>query len=108
MNGFKKKPRQFKEGILSIRQQFLNGYRFLLTIDTIVDQNDKEKINPNRWAQCKDKRYRWGIMTSNGLESLNRVFKTCRCLLVVAIVEGTWYKCVNWFDERRNTSIIGA
>jgi predicted RNA-binding protein len=45
-------------------------------------------------------------MTSNGLESLNRIFKTCRYLSVVAIVEGTWYKCVNWFDERRNASIV--
>jgi hypothetical protein len=40
-------------------------------------------------------------MTSNGSESLNRIFKTCRCLPIVAIVEGTWYKCVNWFDERK-------
>jgi hypothetical protein len=34
--------------MLSIRQQFLNGYKFLLTVDTIVDQNGKEKINPSR------------------------------------------------------------
>jgi hypothetical protein len=45
-------------------------------------------------------------MISNGSESLNRVFKTCRCLSVVAIVESTLYKCVNWFDERRNISMI--
>jgi hypothetical protein len=45
-------------------------------------------------------------MTSNGLKSLNRVFKTCRCLPIIAIVEGTSYKCVNWFDERRNRSMI--
>jgi hypothetical protein len=37
----------------------------------------KEKINPSRWAQCKDKGYRWGIMKSNGSESLNYIFKTC-------------------------------
>jgi hypothetical protein len=30
-----------------------------------------------------------GIMTSNGSELQNRVFKICRCLSVVAIVEGT-------------------
>jgi hypothetical protein len=45
-------------------------------------------------------------MTSNGLGSLNCVFKIYRCLPIIAIVEGTWYKCVNWFDERRNTSMI--
>jgi SWIM zinc finger len=26
-------------------------------------------------------------------------------LSIIAIVEGTWYKCVSWFDERRNKSI---
>jgi SWIM zinc finger len=45
-------------------------------------------------------------MISNGSESLNRIFKICRCLSVVAIVEGTWYKCINWFDERRNRSMV--
>jgi hypothetical protein len=102
----KKKPCRFKEGMLSIRQQYPNGYKFLLTVGTTIYQNGKEKINPSRWAQCKDKDYRWGIMTSNGSESLNRVFKICRCLPVIAIVEGTWYKYINWFDERRNRSIV--
>jgi hypothetical protein len=46
----KKKSRQFKEGMLYIRQQFPNGYKFLLTVGTTVDQNGKEKINPSRWA----------------------------------------------------------
>jgi hypothetical protein len=46
-------------------------------------------------------------MTNNESESLNRIFKICRCLPVVAIVEGTWYKCINWFDEQRNTSMVG-
>jgi hypothetical protein len=81
--------------MLSIRQQYPNGYRFLLTVGTTVEKNGKEKINPSRWAQCKDKGYRWGIMISNRSESLNHIFKTCRCLPVVAIIEGTWYKCVN-------------
>jgi MULE transposase domain/SWIM zinc finger len=101
----KKKPRRFKEGMLSIRQQYPKGYQFLLTVGTTIDENDKEIKHPSKWAQCKDKGYRWGIMTSNGSESLNRVFKTVRCLPVVAIVEGTWYKCVSWFDERRNKSM---
>jgi hypothetical protein len=48
----------------------------------------KKKIS-SRWAQCKDKSYRWGIMISNVSEALNRIFKTYRCLPVVTIVEGT-------------------
>jgi hypothetical protein len=47
---------RFKEGMLSIRQQYTNGYKFLLTVGTTVDQNGKK--NPSRWAQCKDKCYR--------------------------------------------------
>jgi hypothetical protein len=57
----KKKPRQFKQCMLSIKQPFLNGYKFSLTVGTIVDQNGKKKINLSRWAQCKDKSYRWGL-----------------------------------------------
>jgi hypothetical protein len=39
-------------------------------------------------------------MTSNGSEALNSVFKVKRTLPVAAIMEGTWYKCVKWFDKR--------
>jgi predicted RNA-binding protein len=45
-------------------------------------------------------------MTNNWSELLNHVFKICRCLPVVAIVEDTWYKYINWFDERRNISMV--
>jgi hypothetical protein len=45
-------------------------------------------------------------MTSNESESLNHVFKTIKYLPVVAIIERTWYKCVSWFDEKRNKSIV--
>jgi hypothetical protein len=45
-------------------------------------------------------------MISNGSKSLNCVFKTYRYLSVVAIVEGALYNCINWFDERKNTSMI--
>jgi hypothetical protein len=34
---------RFKEGMLSIRQQHSNGYKFLLIVGTTVDQNGKEK-----------------------------------------------------------------
>jgi hypothetical protein len=44
---------------------------------------------------------RWGIMTSNGSESLNNVFRIARQLPICAIVENTWHKCVEWFYQRR-------
>jgi hypothetical protein len=59
-------------------------------------------LHQERWAQHLDGGLnRWGIMTSNGLESLNNVFRIARQLPVCAIVENTWHKCVEWFYQRR-------
>ena len=51
--------------------------------------------------QARDGGYRWGIMTTNGSESLNAVFKESRTLPVAAVVEDTFYKLNTWFQERR-------
>ena len=40
-------------------------------------------------------------MTTNGSESLNKVFKYSRRLPVAAIIEDTFYKCMTWFAQRR-------
>jgi hypothetical protein len=59
-------------------------------------------LHQERWVQHLDGGLnRWGIMTSNGSESLNNVFRIARQLLVCAIVENTWHKCVEWFYQRR-------
>lgn len=100
----KKKPRRFKEHMQSIKAQYPGAYEYLKTVGKRLENDPKESVNPSKWAQRYDNGYRWGIMTSNGSESLNRVFKAVRMLPVVAIVEGTWYKCVSWFDDRRIAS----
>jgi hypothetical protein len=41
--------------MLSIRQYFLKGYQFLLTIGTTIDQDGNKTKHPSRWAQCNDK-----------------------------------------------------
>jgi hypothetical protein len=52
-------------------------------------------LHQERWAQHLDGGFnRWGIMTSNGSETLNNVFRIARQLPVCAIVENTWHKCV--------------
>jgi hypothetical protein len=52
-------------------------------------------LHQERWAQHLDGSLnRWGIMTSNDSESLNNVFRIARQLLICAIVENTWHKCV--------------
>jgi hypothetical protein len=59
-------------------------------------------LHQERWTQHLDEGLnRWGIMTSNGSESLNNLFRIARQLPVCAIVENTWYKCVEWFYQRR-------
>jgi hypothetical protein len=58
-------------------------------------------LHQERWAQHIDGGLnRWGIMTSNGLESLNNVFRIARELSICAIVENTWHKYVEWFYKR--------
>jgi hypothetical protein len=64
-------------------------------------ENDyKEPPNFVLWAQTYDEGHRWGILTSNGSKALNIVFRVERTLSVAAIMEGTWYKCAKWFDQR--------
>jgi hypothetical protein len=57
------------------------------------------------WAQhLDDSLNRWGIMTSNGSESFNNVFRIARQLSICTIVENTWDKCVEWFYKRREVA----
>jgi hypothetical protein len=54
------------------------------------------------WAQHLDEGLnRWGIMTNNGSESLNNVFRIARQFPVYVIVENTWHTCVEWFYKHR-------
>jgi hypothetical protein len=60
----------------------------------------KKPPNFTSWAQTYEGGHRWGIMTSNGSKALNSFFRVERTLLVTAIMEETWYKCVKCFDKR--------
>jgi hypothetical protein len=62
-------------------------------------------LHQESWAQHLDGGLnRWGIMTSNGSESLNNVFRIARQLSICAIVENMWYKCVEWFYKRQEVA----
>ena len=66
--------------------------------------NHRDLQEPPRYEkifQACDGGWRWGIMTINGSESLNNVFKQNRMLPVAAIVEDTFYKLNAWFVEQR-------
>jgi hypothetical protein len=71
----KKKERRWKEGMRAIRREYPDGYDYLLTVGKHRENDADERPSAVKWAQCKDGGYRWGIMTSNGSKSLNRVFK---------------------------------
>jgi hypothetical protein len=71
------------------------------------DPNDEyEPPCPEKLFQAMDGGHRWGIMTTNGSESLNAVFRMSRRLPVSAVVEDTFYKLNKWFFERRNKAEI--
>ena len=66
------------------------------------DENDEnEDWAPHTWSLCHDKGNRWGIMTSNGSESLHMVFKEARGLPICALVTATYYKLTSWFNQRK-------
>jgi hypothetical protein len=70
-----------------------------------VGKNNPRNVNEDpayeKIYQSRDGGWRWGIMTTNGSESLNAVFKQSRMLPVAAVVEDTFYKLNAWFQERR-------
>ncbi|XP_078169480.1 uncharacterized protein LOC144575453 [Carex rostrata] len=70
-----------------------------------VGKNNPRDVNEDpayeKIYQSRDGGWRWGIMTTNGSESLNAVFKQSRMLPVAAVVEDTFYKLNAWFQERR-------
>jgi hypothetical protein len=80
-----------------------------------ADKFHYEELTPDQVAALHQERLtqhlngglnRWGIMTSNGSESLNNVFRIARQLPVCAIVEKTWHKYVEWFYNRREVTVV--
>jgi hypothetical protein len=88
-----------------LRKSNKKDYDFLKKVSRRLENDDKEPPNFASWAQTYDGGHRWGIMTSNGSEALNSVFRVERTLPVATIMEGTWYKCVKWFDKREIKSL---
>jgi hypothetical protein len=89
-----------------LRKSNKKTYDFFKKVGRILENDDKERPNFASWAQTYDGGHRWGIMTSNGSEALNSVFRFERTLPVAAIMEGTWYKCAKWFDKREMEALI--
>ncbi|CAI9117491.1 OLC1v1018891C1 [Oldenlandia corymbosa var. corymbosa] len=58
-----------------------------------------EEIDACQWTLAKDKHYRWGNQTTNISESYNNVLKGVRFLPIRALVEATFIKTVDLFQE---------
>ncbi|KAJ3696672.1 hypothetical protein LUZ61_000377 [Rhynchospora tenuis] len=96
----KKNEDRFRERWQQLKDANRRAYEYLRNCGKHNEDDPKERPKLYMWAQAFDKGHRWGIMTSNGSESLNSVFRVERRLPVTAIVEGTFYKCSNWMNQR--------
>jgi len=102
----KKKIWRFEEGMDMIRQRDAAVHDYIMKFGKRLRNSDAEPLALHKWTQVHDGFLnRWGIMTSNGSEVLNSVFRIARQLPVSAIVEKTYYKCVDWFVNRREAAV---
>ncbi|KAJ1697831.1 hypothetical protein LUZ63_006343 [Rhynchospora breviuscula] len=101
----KKKRRPFYKMWNELKKTNPKAIDYLEKCGKENETDGNEQWKPERWAQTYDGGYRWGIMTSNGSESLNSRYKAERRLPVVGLVEGTWYKTVKWFNDRKQIAL---
>ena len=97
----KKKPRSYEEYMQILQKMCPTAMQYLNKVGKYNDNDHDETPKPWKIFQTFDGGPRWGIMTTNGSESLNNVFKKSRMLPVVALVEDTFYKVSEWFKDRR-------
>ncbi|XP_078164777.1 uncharacterized protein LOC144559587 [Carex rostrata] len=89
-----------------IKQRDAAVHDYIMKFGKWLHNSDAEPLALHKWAQVHDRFLnRWGIMTSNGFEVLNSVFRIARQLPVCAIVDKTFYKCVDWFVNRQEAAI---
>ena len=101
----KKKPRVYEEYMRILQKKCPEAIPYLDKVGKYNDNDDTEAPKPWKIFQAFDGGARWGIMTTNGSESLNNVFKKSRMLPVVALVEDTFHKLVDWFREIREIAV---
>jgi hypothetical protein len=75
----KMKPWRFNEGMDLIRVRSITTYQYVMWCGKRLQNLEEEPLQLHKWAQCHDGGMnRWGIMTTNGSESLNNVFRVAR------------------------------
>ena len=54
------------------------------------------KMDIKKWTQAYDSGFRYGLMTTNIVECINRVLKGARMSPIIALVEETFYRRVTY------------
>ena len=104
----KRKMRRYEQGMQAMGDVCDRALNWLDGVGKYLDQDENECPKPWKIFQALDGGFRWGIMTTNGSESLNNVFRSSRRLPVAAIIEDTFYKCQQWFAQRRTKAQFEA
>lgn len=61
-----------------------------------------DKIPKEKWSISNDGGHRYGIKTSNHVESFNGVLKNVRFLPITALVQATFFRVNSYFVDRRD------
>lgn len=59
------------------------------------------KLDMKKWTQAYDEGYRYGLMTTNVDECINKVLKGAQMLPITAVVQMIFYHCVDYYEIRR-------
>lgn len=102
------KPRRMQEMLQDFEIGCPEAIDYLNKVGKRNPNDEDELPCPEKLYQTLDGGHRWGIMTTNGSESLNAVFKISRRLPVAAVVEDTFYKLNKWFFDRWNKAQMGV
>lgn len=90
-------PSKFQLGMTHILQANQEAYNWLVKVGTKPHEESAYHV----WAQCEDGGRRYGIMTTNGPECLNNIFKGICELPITAMVELTFHKSAKYFAGRK-------
>jgi MULE transposase domain/SWIM zinc finger len=90
-------PSKFQLGMTHILQANREAYNWLVKVGTKPHEESAYHV----WAQCEDGGRRYGIMTTNGPECLDNIFKGICELPITAMVELTFHKSAKYFADRK-------
>ncbi|KAJ4809963.1 MuDR family transposase [Rhynchospora pubera] len=93
-------PSKFQLGMTHILQANREAYNWLMKVGTKPFEESAYHV----WTQCEDGGRRYGIMTTNGPECLNTIFKGICELPITAMVELTFHKSAKYFAERKEAA----